>query len=316
MVHPWRCKPLNNLCSQTAHHGPCSCSSQGEKSWQMPKCMDWSSPAFFPKRKIRRNWQRAPAPCAVAALEHRSFQTQPMSLSSFISTRMKVVHWKEAYRVVRDTSGWLPRACWNLLASGMAKSETPKKNSWPCCNSTGAWRWALAVFPVLSYPRWNRRMTAVLVYRLEKVKTLFGFQHGKWGEGDHMWIPNHHAKAEDKDSKVYFRVIRGWLGIFSFFFMSHQLTCSSYTPRVFNQTMTVNDSHCGAPWDGFSEWFSLPAVHLHRNAAVGYLLTTYNTLLRPITVLPGVEIPELPDRSGSQLPLEDKREAAQKGNMP
>ena len=159
-------------------------------------------------------------------------------------------------------------------------------------------------------------MTAVLVYRLEKVKTLFGFQHGKWGEGDHMWIPNHHAKAEDKDSKVYFRVIRGWLGIFSFFFMSHQLTCSSYTPRVFNQTMTVNDSHCGAPWDGFSEWFSLPAVHLHRNAAVGYLLTTYNTLLRPITVLPGVEIPELPDRSGSQLPLEDKREAAQKGNMP
>ncbi len=49
-----------------------------------------------------------------------------------------------------------------------------------------------------------------LIYRLEKVKTFFGFQHGKWGEGDHMWIPNHHTTAEDKDSKVYFRAIRGW----------------------------------------------------------------------------------------------------------
>ena len=52
MVHPWRCKPLNNLCSQTAHHGPCSCSSQGEKSWQMPACMDWSSPASFLKERL------------------------------------------------------------------------------------------------------------------------------------------------------------------------------------------------------------------------------------------------------------------------
>ena len=79
-----------------------------------------------------------------------------------------------------------------------------------------------------------------------KSQDFFGFQHGKWGEGDHMWIPNHNTAAEGKDSKVYFRVIRGWLGILSF----SQCPTSSHaaaTPQsFFYQTMTDNDSHRGA----------------------------------------------------------------------